>query len=148
MSHAQRMVETNPSDVTVDAAALVECIEACFDCSQACTACADACLGEEDIKMLTRCIRFNLDCADICDAIGKILSRQTASSLRWCVVPCRPAPKRVASAETSARTTLSTGWSTAVSVPRPAGAARAPATISSHSYALSAAPDGREITAE
>jgi hypothetical protein len=56
----------------------VECIEACYDCAQSCTACADACLGEEDPKLLARCIRLNLDCANICDATGKILSRQTA----------------------------------------------------------------------
>ncbi len=40
MTHAHRMVETNPSGPAVDAGALVECIEACFDCAQACTACS------------------------------------------------------------------------------------------------------------
>ena len=78
MTHARRMLETNPSGAAVDAAALVECIEACFDCAQACTACADACLGEDDPKSLVRCIRLNLDCTDICEATGKILSRQAA----------------------------------------------------------------------
>jgi hypothetical protein len=72
------MIETNPSGTVMDAEALVECIEACFDCAQACTACADACLGEQDIQMLIRCIRLDLGCADICDAIGRILSRQMA----------------------------------------------------------------------
>jgi hypothetical protein len=82
MTHARRMIETNPSDPAVEAEALVECIEACFDCAQACTACADACLGEQDIQMLIRCIRLDLDCADMCDATGKILSRQTPSTRR------------------------------------------------------------------
>jgi hypothetical protein len=96
MTHAQRMMETNPSGPAVDAGALVECIEACFDCAQACTACADACLGEQDVQMLTRCIRLDLDCADVCDAIGKILSRQTAfdveiarATLEACAQACR-----------------------------------------------------------
>lgn len=31
MTHAQRMIETNPSGAAVDASTLVECIEACFD---------------------------------------------------------------------------------------------------------------------
>ena len=35
MSYAQRMLETSPSGAAVDAAALAECIEACFDCAQA-----------------------------------------------------------------------------------------------------------------
>ena len=46
--------------------------------------------------MLTRCIKLNLDCADVCDAIGKILSRQTAfdpemayAALQACVRACR-----------------------------------------------------------
>ena len=60
------MIETNPSDPAVEADALVECIEACFDC------------------------------ADLCDATGKILSRQTAfepqmalATLEACVRACR-----------------------------------------------------------
>ena len=46
--------------------------------------------------MLARCIRLDLDCADICDATGKILSRQTATepqmlraSLQACAEACR-----------------------------------------------------------
>src|SRR3712207_3991191 len=78
MTYAQRMAETSPSQVPVDANALAECIAACFDCAQACTACADACLAEDDVKMMLRCIRVNLDCADICVATGNVLSRKTA----------------------------------------------------------------------
>lgn len=78
MSSAQEMTRTNPTPAPADAAALTECIEACFGCTQACSACADACLGErEHLETLTRCIRLNLDCADICDATGRLLSRQT-----------------------------------------------------------------------
>ena len=79
----------------MDAPTLVECIEACFDCAQSCTTCADACLGEDDPKSLARCIRLNLDCADVCDATGRIVSRQTAfepqmarAALQACAKAC------------------------------------------------------------
>jgi hypothetical protein len=45
---------------------------------QACTACADACLAEQSVTDLRRCIRLNLDCADVCEATGRTLSRLTA----------------------------------------------------------------------
>jgi hypothetical protein len=95
MSHAQRMAETNPSATPLDRAAMVACIEACFDCAQACTACADACLGEQEKERLGRCIRLNVDCADVCAMTGKIVSRQTASepaliraALKFCAQAC------------------------------------------------------------
>ena len=95
MTYAQRMIETNPSQTPAASAALAECIEACFDCAQACTACADAYLGEEDVQMLVRCIRLDLDRADVCESTGKILSRQTAfdpqlaeAALRACAEAC------------------------------------------------------------
>jgi hypothetical protein len=34
-------------------------------------------LGEHDVQSLVRCIRLNLDCADICAATGRLLLRQT-----------------------------------------------------------------------
>ncbi len=96
MTHARQMVRANPSGAAVDEATLVECIDSCFDCAQACTACADACLGEDDPGHLARCIRLDLDCADMCDATGKILSRQTAfepamarAALGACAESCR-----------------------------------------------------------
>jgi hypothetical protein len=94
--HAEQMLQTNPTSAAVDAYDLVQCIEACYDCAQSCTACADACLGEEDPKSFSRCIRLNLDCADICNATGRILSRQTAfepemvrTALQACAEACR-----------------------------------------------------------
>lgn len=96
MIYSQQMVHANPSGALVDQATLVECIEACFDCAQTCTACADACLGEGDIQMLARCIRLDLDCADMCGSTGRLLSRQTAfepamvgAALRACAEACR-----------------------------------------------------------
>ena len=46
--------------------------------------------------MLARCIRLDLDCTNVCDATGKILSRQTAfevqmaqAALEACARVCR-----------------------------------------------------------
>ena len=74
----KQMLETHPSGAAANADALAEVIDCCLECVQACTACADACLGEGNAEMLARCIRLDLDCADICDATAKILSRQVA----------------------------------------------------------------------
>ena len=78
MTHTQQILQSHPSGAAVEATTLAECTEACFDCAQTCTSCADACLGEDDPKSLARCIRRNLDCADLCEATGRVLSRQTA----------------------------------------------------------------------
>ena len=46
-------------------------------CAQACTACADACLSEDSVAELRKCIRTDLDCADICETTARVLSRHT-----------------------------------------------------------------------
>ena len=71
-----KMLNTHPAKMDIDQQALAECIAACFECAQACTACADACLSEDMVADLTKCIRINLDCADVCEATGRVLSRQ------------------------------------------------------------------------
>ncbi|WP_019876694.1 four-helix bundle copper-binding protein [Sporichthya polymorpha] len=91
------MQEAHPRPlVGIDADALAECIEACLACAQACTSCADACLHEEMVADLRRCIRLNQDCADLCDALARILTRgpDTAPGLlraavRACADACR-----------------------------------------------------------
>ncbi|WP_457963387.1 four-helix bundle copper-binding protein [Arthrobacter sp. D1-29] len=97
MTHVQSMLEARPKDLgSVDRTKLAECIQACFDCAQTCTACADACLNEDMVAELTKCIRTNLDCVDICATAGKILSRQagfdtdtTRSVLEACRAACK-----------------------------------------------------------
>jgi hypothetical protein len=84
LGHVQQMLQTHPGKGSLDRAGLLECIQACFDCAQACIACADACLGEPGPKPRVRCIRLNQDCTDVCEATGKVLSRQTA-----CLTACR-----------------------------------------------------------
>ncbi|HAQ59153.1 MAG TPA: four-helix bundle copper-binding protein, partial [Microbacterium sp.] len=71
----------------------------CVECAQACTACADACLSEEMVAELTKCIRTNLDCADLCAVTARVLSRHTgydANITRAAVEACRSACKACA----------------------------------------------------
>ena len=97
MIRAGEMLDAYPADLgAVDRTALMDCIEACFECAQACTACADACLSEEMVRDLAKCIRTNLDCADICGATGNVLSRHTGydasltrAMLRACATACK-----------------------------------------------------------
>ena len=71
------IIERHPRPVSVDRDVLLRCIDACFECSVTCASCADACLGEADVSELVRCVRLNLDCADVCDATGRLVTRQT-----------------------------------------------------------------------
>lgn len=97
MTSARRMHDSHPrSAQALETDALVDCIEECFACAQSCSACADACLGEDMVKELVRCIRLNLDCADVCGATGRILSRETEPEwnlarrqLAACATACR-----------------------------------------------------------
>jgi hypothetical protein len=96
MTHARKMLDTYPGSAAMDAAVLVECIEACFDCAQSCSACADACLGEVEVSHLRRCITMCLNCSDVCATTGRIISRQTdfepamaKAALQACAEACR-----------------------------------------------------------
>lgn len=67
-----------------------------MDCAQVCTACADACLSEESVEELTKCIRTDLDCADLCEITSRVLSRHTGydanltrSVLEACAASCK-----------------------------------------------------------
>ena len=71
------MMKTYPAQINTDRDLLAECIAACVECAQACTACADACLSEEMVAELTKCIRTDADCADVCETTGRVLSRHT-----------------------------------------------------------------------
>jgi hypothetical protein len=96
MSPVQEMLATHPWEGHVDRGALAECIAACIECGQTCTSCADACLSEDGATDLRKCIRLNLDCADICEATGRVLTRQTEydaptskAVLEACLEACR-----------------------------------------------------------
>ena len=69
------MLRTHPQESWLDQGKLAQAIQSLNECISTCTACADACLGEKMIAELVRCIRLNLDCADICQATASILTR-------------------------------------------------------------------------
>lgn len=90
------MIETYPAEIRLNQQTLAAAIDALTVCSQACTACADACLSESMVPDLTKCIRTNLDCADICAATARVLSRHTGYDanitrgvIEACVAACR-----------------------------------------------------------
>jgi hypothetical protein len=97
MTQAAEMLRTYPGRPRrVDWQALAACIEECFTCAQACTACADACLSEEMDAELVKCVCTNLDCADLCDTTGRMLSRHTGyganltrTTLEACAATCK-----------------------------------------------------------
>ena len=60
---------------------LADLVEEALTCAASCRACADACLDEE--ADLTRCIRANLDCADICVATANVAGRAGTSGAPW-----------------------------------------------------------------
>jgi len=90
------MIESYPQPINVDHRKLADTIDALITCSEACTACADACLSEGMVAELTKCIRTNMDCADICGATARVLSRHTGYDanisrmlLEACAMACR-----------------------------------------------------------
>jgi hypothetical protein len=94
MERLRRMFATHPrpaSDAGEEAFALVS---AAAECAFVCTTCADACLEEEDPASLRRCIRMNLDCADICAVTASLITRpgeQDADLLRAQLAACATA---------------------------------------------------------
>lgn len=77
---SHRILAAHPAPVAHDEP-LAVCIDACFDCAQVCTGCADACLAEQEVESLRRCIHTDMNCADICNLTGWVLSRQTEADV-------------------------------------------------------------------
>lgn len=96
MTTTLSMLETHPRRADVDRTRLAAAIDTLNACAETCTACADACLGDDQVAELTRCIALNLNCADICLATARMLSRHTGedgaisrSMLAACATACR-----------------------------------------------------------
>lgn len=96
MDTIRELLQTHPKVASSDLSTLAQCIDACFRCAETCSACADACLAEKDVQMLIRCIRLNMDCADVCSTTGRMLTRQlqpdaglVRSMLEVCAQACR-----------------------------------------------------------
>ena len=92
----QELMATHPNAPREHEELLARCIEACTSCAQACTACADACLAEEEVDRLRDCIRLNLDCADLCATVSRVVTRGTGVNdgllpeiISLCALACR-----------------------------------------------------------
>ena len=66
-------------------------MDALAKCAAECSHCATACLKEQDVKMLERCIRLDLDCAEICESATGFVARGSEHAehiLRVCAEIC------------------------------------------------------------
>ena len=66
-------------------------LDALNACIAACEHCATACLGEQDVKMMARCISIDRDCADICALTARFVARGSEHAMhvmRECAEIC------------------------------------------------------------
>jgi hypothetical protein len=89
-------LDTYPQAVNLDRRTLAATIDTLIACGEVCTACADACLSEGMVAELTTCIRATMNCADICAATARVLSRHTGhdaeisrAQLDACATACK-----------------------------------------------------------
>lgn len=53
----------------------VNLINALTNCASACNYCTTACLEEMDVKMMTACIKLDIDCAALCSLTAGFIAR-------------------------------------------------------------------------
>lgn len=75
MSYANEMLAAAPGTIRFGMEDLAAAIEGCATAAQACTSCADSCLAEDDVQPLRVCIALDQNCADVCGATWRVLSR-------------------------------------------------------------------------
>jgi hypothetical protein len=66
-------------------------IHALGKCINACNYCADACLDEENVKMMTTCIRTDRVCAEVCSTLNQVLStkyKDVQGLIDYCIKVC------------------------------------------------------------
>lgn len=97
MKNLETMLSSHPRADRQHVADYAEIVQNLADCGVACTACADACLAETGgAEKLRKCIRTNLDCAEVCAATMRLVTRQTETpnellhaQLHACVLACQ-----------------------------------------------------------
>ncbi|MBI3520632.1 MAG: four-helix bundle copper-binding protein [Bacteroidetes bacterium] len=68
-----------------------EVISLLNQCAVACNHCLTACLEEKDIQMMAKCIKLDIDCAQICSLTASLISRGSEHGghiLKECVEIC------------------------------------------------------------
>ena len=96
MTSVIEMLERYPRSLGIDTQLLAKTLDALSDCASTCVLCADACLAEDDLAGLVKCVNLNLDCADVCSATSRVLSRRTEHDpnvarpvLTACIAVCK-----------------------------------------------------------
>ncbi len=62
------------------------------ECVAACQHCINACLQENNVKIMTTCIRLDMDCADVCALTAQFVSRHsvyTKHIIKDCIEICK-----------------------------------------------------------
>ena len=93
MDQLQRMFDTHPAPASDAGEKALEAVYAAAQCALVCTTCADACLAEH--ADMAACIRRNLDCADVCFTVARMLARpgrQDSETLTRTLAACARAP--------------------------------------------------------
>ncbi len=75
MTVTREMLDAAPVPIELGAEAVAAAIDACLVCAQACTSCSNSSLAEPDVADMRRCIALCTDCADLCVAMMRTLSR-------------------------------------------------------------------------
>lgn len=52
-----------------------EILTALQNCIAECNHCTTACLNEDNVKMLSRCIKLDIDCAEVCSVTAALITR-------------------------------------------------------------------------
>jgi len=60
------------------------CIEACYACAAECDHCAVWCLSEQDAQSLARCVKLDMDCAQMCRLAASCMARGSEFSQAIC----------------------------------------------------------------
>lgn len=73
-----------------------ELISMLNECAAECNHCTSACLEEQDVKMLAKCIKLEIDCAEICRLATSFLARGSEHAehiLKECAEICEACAK-------------------------------------------------------
>jgi hypothetical protein len=79
MSHQESESAPRSTVAGSDLDRLGDCIDACLACSRACLAAAEA-RADQAADDEAAEVRLGLDCADLCEATGRLLSRHTGAN--------------------------------------------------------------------
>lgn len=95
MKRLESILHAHPHPASSAGDEALACIYEAAQCALVCTACADACLAEPEAGSLTECIRLNLDSAETCELVARLLAtagrrdRQTLErALEACIRAC------------------------------------------------------------